>query len=155
MTREFTGRHMAMIMALFFATVLAANLAMVFAARYSWSGLVVKNSYVASQQFNEVTAELEKAVAMGIHAALTYDSGTIRASFVDKAGRAASASHVMLKLGRPSYEAEDRELAMTAASVGEFTARAELAAGIWTGELSAEIGGRSWRRPVRLLIIGK
>jgi nitrogen fixation protein FixH len=155
MTREFTGRHMATTMVLFFATVLAANLTMVFAARHSWTGLVVKNSYVASQEFNEVTAELEKAAARGIHPTLSYDSGTIRASLVDKAGLTVSASDVTLKLGRPSFEAEDRELAMTMTTVGEFTAKTQLAAGIWTGEISAEVGRKAWRRPVRIVIGAK
>ncbi|NJO32888.1 MAG: hypothetical protein HC869_06845 [Rhodospirillales bacterium] len=151
MTREFTGRHMATIMVLLFAAVLAANLAMVFAARQSWTGLVVKNSYVASQHFNEVTAEMEKAAAMGIRPELSYSSGIIRVAFADVAGHPAAATDVTLKLGRPSFDAQDRELAMRMAGEGMFAAETTLADGIWTGEISARIGGEDWRRPVRIV----
>ena len=51
--KEFTGRHMLAIMLAFFGTIIAVNLVMAIFASRSWTGLVVKNSYVASQEFNE------------------------------------------------------------------------------------------------------
>ncbi len=54
--RPFTGRRLAAILVSFFAVVIAVNLAMAMVARGSWSGLVVANSYVASQEFNEKVA---------------------------------------------------------------------------------------------------
>ena len=50
--REFTGYHMVAVMTLFFGTIISVNLLMAWYANTSWSGLVVKNSYVASQEFN-------------------------------------------------------------------------------------------------------
>ena len=49
---EFTGRHMLAIMLAFFGVIIAVNLVMATLASKSWTGLVVKNTYVASQQFN-------------------------------------------------------------------------------------------------------
>jgi nitrogen fixation protein FixH len=52
-SREFTGRHMLMIMLAFFGVIITVNVVMARFAMTSWTGLVVENSYVASQQFNE------------------------------------------------------------------------------------------------------
>ena len=54
---EFTGRHMLGIMLAFFATVIAVNVTMAMFASKSWTGFVVRNSYVASQEFNERSEE--------------------------------------------------------------------------------------------------
>lgn len=52
MSHAFTGRHMWLVMLGFFGTVVAVNFAMAWLAGASFSGTVVDNSYVASQQFN-------------------------------------------------------------------------------------------------------
>lgn len=54
--KEFTGRHMLAIMLAFFGVIIAVNGVMATFATRSWSGLVVENTYVASQQFNERAA---------------------------------------------------------------------------------------------------
>ena len=75
-TREFTGWHMAGVMFLFFGTIISVNLVMAYFATSSWSGLVVKNSYVESQRFNGVTAERQAMLDMGwkeFKVAVEYD----------------------------------------------------------------------------------
>lgn len=52
MMHAFTGRHMWLVMLGFFGTVVAVNFGMAWLAGASFSGTVVDNSYVASQQFN-------------------------------------------------------------------------------------------------------
>ena len=49
---RFTGRHMAAILIGFFAVVLAVNLMLARLASSTFGGVVVENSYVASQHFN-------------------------------------------------------------------------------------------------------
>lgn len=49
---RFTGYHMIACVVSFFAVIIFANVTMAWFASSSWTGLVVKNSYVASQQFN-------------------------------------------------------------------------------------------------------
>jgi nitrogen fixation protein FixH len=56
----FTGWHMLGIMVAFFGVIIAVNLTMAYNAIHSWSGLVVQNTYVASQEFND-KAETAKA----------------------------------------------------------------------------------------------
>jgi nitrogen fixation protein FixH len=153
MTREFTGRDMLFLMIAFFAVVISVNMAMAVIASGSWSGLVVKNSYVASQQFNEKTAELERSAAMNVHASLAYQKGEVVIQLNDSSGAVLSANAVMLRIGRPSYDGEDRSLTMSCGTDGTCRAQAELGPGIWNGEIEAELSGLGrWSRAVRLVV---
>ena len=49
MTKKFTGKHMATILVLGFGVVVAVNFTMASLATNGFSGVVVENSYVASQ----------------------------------------------------------------------------------------------------------
>ena len=63
-TGPFTGRHITIIMVAFFAVVIAVNLLMARYATSTFGGVVVENSYVASQNFNKwLDEELVKARA--------------------------------------------------------------------------------------------
>jgi len=52
MTGRFTGWHMTFILVSFFAVVIAVNLTMAHFASSTFGGLVVENSYVASQKYD-------------------------------------------------------------------------------------------------------
>ena len=67
----FTGWHMLAIMIMFFGTIITVNLIMAWNASHSWSGLVVQNTYVASQQFNGKVALAKELAASGIEGNLT------------------------------------------------------------------------------------
>jgi len=57
MTRRFTGWHMAAILVAFFGVVIAVNATMAFFASSTFGGVVVENSYVASQHYDHWLAE--------------------------------------------------------------------------------------------------
>lgn len=153
--RPFTGRHMLFTMLGFFAVVFAANMTMVYFAASSWTGLVVKNSYVASQEFDTTTAKLEAAAALDIHPTVDFANGKLTVTLRTKAGEAVGAANVSVTLGRPSHEGEDRTVAMTAAGNGAYEAADQRATGQWTGTVSAEVSGfGTWTRPIRLLVKG-
>ena len=52
MTRRFTGWHFTAIITAFFGVVVAVNLTMALFATRTFGGVVVENSYVASQKYN-------------------------------------------------------------------------------------------------------
>lgn len=54
---EFTGRHMLAIMIAFFGVIIAVNVTMAVMAGRSWTGIVVEDTYIASQEFNSRVAE--------------------------------------------------------------------------------------------------
>ncbi|MBX4975304.1 cation transporter, partial [Rhizobium lentis] len=64
--RGFTGLHMLLATSAFFAVVIAVNVTMAFYASSSWSGLVVENTYVASQEFNRKAAAMKAMATSGI-----------------------------------------------------------------------------------------
>ena len=52
MTKRFSGKHMAAILVAFFGVVIAVNVTMATLATRTFGGVVVENSYVASQKYN-------------------------------------------------------------------------------------------------------
>ena len=150
---QFTGRHMIAVMALFFGTIISVNLFMAYMATNSWTGLVVKNSYVASQHFNEVTAEKKRQLAMGWAAQLAYENDrTLALTLKDATGAAMPDAIVTAMVGRPAFETEDRQVtfAFDAAS-GTYRADTGLGPGIWQADIQA-IGaaGEVWTRSIRI-----
>ena len=69
--RPFTGKHMAAIMIAFFGVVIAVNVLMARLATSTFGGLVVENSYVASQKFNRWLGEARSEKALGWKATVT------------------------------------------------------------------------------------
>lgn len=72
MTSRFSGRHMIAILIAFFGVVIAVNLTMAMFATRTFGGVVVENSYVASQKYNDwlAAAERQKKLTWTIEPAL-------------------------------------------------------------------------------------
>jgi nitrogen fixation protein FixH len=135
----------------FFAAVLAANLTLVYFARHSWTGLVVQNSYVASQKFNENTVAMAKAAQIEVRIDVT--KAQLQITLRGRSGQMVDARAVALKLGRPSHEGEDRTIFLAAQGEGVFSAPQTLSHGQWSGTVSADVPGQeNWMRPVYLLV---
>jgi nitrogen fixation protein FixH len=84
---RFTGKHMFLIMAAFFGTIIAVNGFMAYKASNSWTGLIVKNGYVASQDFNAKVEEARRQSARGWTGDISYGSGKVSLTLADKTGR--------------------------------------------------------------------
>jgi nitrogen fixation protein FixH len=152
-TGEFTGRHLLAIMLAFFAVIIAVNVTMAVFASTSWTGLVVKNSYVASQQFNGRAAEEKAQAALGYRAALRIAGGAISYAIAGRDGRPVRIASVSASFHRPVTTREDRHVAFDPGAEG--TARGEqfLADGVWIMELTADIGlTHPWRDMRRIQI---
>jgi nitrogen fixation protein FixH len=72
MTRRFTGWHFTAIITAFFGVVVAVNLTMAVFATRTFGGVVVENSYVASQKYNGwlAAAKRQQELAWSIEPAL-------------------------------------------------------------------------------------
>jgi len=157
--REFTGRHMLIVIVSFFAVVIGVNVTMATLARKSWTGLVVENTYVASQQFNEEARKGRAQAALGWTGKLTVDAGEVRYSLIDAHGKALPLRGVRVLFRHPAYEAEDEALTL-AASAGvspgnaqEFAVRHTPKDGVWIIEIDADAGLASPFRDVRRVMI--
>jgi nitrogen fixation protein FixH len=130
--RPFTGRHMLFIMVAFFGVVIAVNVTLAVLSSGSWTGLVVENSYVASQEFQEKLDALHQQQALGWQHAFTYEAGRARLTVTDAGGQAVDLGPgVELQFNRPIGDREDQTLQLTRGSDGSYTAAATLSAGAW------------------------
>ncbi len=134
---KFTGRHMISLIVAFFAVILIANLTMVFFASKSWTGLVVKNSYVASQNFNKDIAAQEKFEKNGWQGNMEVEKGVF--SFrLTRAGQGIDGCQVIGDLQRPVSEHQDYKLVFNSQSPGTYQARRSLKPGRWNLLLKAQ-----------------
>jgi nitrogen fixation protein FixH len=138
--RTFTGRHMLAAMVAFFGVIVAVNLTMATFAVKSWTGLVVQNSYVASQEFNDRAAAGRAQAALGWQTELAYSNGELRYTLVREDGAAVALTDILVALGRPAYEAEDTTIVLTPNGDGGFGGNVKLGDGQWIVRVSAEAG---------------
>lgn len=146
---EFTGRHMLLIMLAFFGVIIAVNVAMAMFATSSWTGFVVRNSYVASQEFNEKAAQGRAQAALGWSGTLAVDRGAIRYRLVDRAGDPVALAAVNVIFRRPTSDAEDRSFALGRAGQGWHSAEGTMRDGVWIVEVDSEAGLEAPYRDVR------
>ena len=152
---RFTGRHMLIIMIAFFGVIIAVNMVMAFAASRAWTGLVVKNSYVASQNFNADMANARRQASLGWMAGLDIADGTALVSLTRKetAAQPLQDLTVTLRLSRPTHEADDRVVSLSETAPGHYQASLKIADGLWNAENAAvSPSGESFSQ-VHLLVI--
>lgn len=137
--KPFTGWHMLAIMVAFFGVIIAVNLLMATLANTSWTGLVVQNTYVASQQFNERVADARAQAALGWKGTLTIANGDIRYKLVDASGSAIPVEGVTASFRRPAYEGEDWQATLARDADGVFSTVAPVRDGIWIVDTEAKL----------------
>lgn len=149
----FTGRHMLFSMLAFFAVIISVNLLMATLANTSWTGLVVKNTYVASQQFNRKAEEGRAQAALGWTGGLKIENGEIRYGLTDADGRPVMLKSVTAAFRHPAYEAKDVKFALAAADARTFRADRVPQDGQWIVEIDADAGMATPYRDVRRIVI--
>lgn len=156
--REFTGRHMLAIMLAFFGVIIAVNLTMATLARTSWAGLVVQNTYVASQEFNQKAEEGREQAALGWQAELSIRDGVLRFALADAEGRPVRLAGGSATLHRPVGAADDMTVTLAAAGDALETPLA-VEDGAWIVEVLAQTGAdagldRPYRETRRIQLRG-
>jgi len=136
----FTGWHMLAVMVAFFGVIIAVNLTMAFLASKSWTGFVVQNTYVASQQFNAKAAAARRQAALGWSGDFSIRDGRTRYSLADREGRPVALTGVTLKFMRPVDDREDRLVTLVRDGDGSFSTGEAVADGAWLVEVTAEAG---------------
>ncbi len=153
MTRTFTGWHMAAITISFFAIIVAVNLTLAFFASTSWTGLVVANSYVASQRFNQDAAIGRQQRALGWQMNLTFNRGLARISFLDRDNQPLAGLSIRAILQRPTDEAGDQKLQLQEKGVGIYLAQMPISRGGWIADITAENSGQKLVRFVQRIFV--
>lgn len=149
---EFTGRHMLFVMIAFFGVIVAVNITMAVLAGQTWTGLVVKNSYVASQHFNEDLAVAKAIKARGWKSSLRYADGTLSFTLKDPDGAPVVVNNLAVNYGRPAFEQADQTARLQYESGGVYRTDVRLAPGVWALRISGGRGDKSYRRDSRITV---
>jgi len=99
----------------------------------TFPGLDVKNSYVASQTFDD---DREAQLALGWTVSVSYQEGELQVSVVDKTGQPADVARFDALVGRPTHVREDQTPDFQQRN-GVFTAPVTLNPGLWNLRLKA------------------
>lgn len=147
MTQSFTGRHMAAILVAFFGVIILVNFTMARFASASFGGIVVENSYVASQEFNGWLDRAEADRALGWDAISAWRPDGRLAVTLDGVPPGAE---VRAEARHPLGRLPDRAFTFEPAGEHRFVSREALPDGRWLLRLEVTAAGRSWRREEEL-----
>ena len=149
---EFTGRHMALLAVSFFGVIIAVNVGMAVLSATSWTGLVVDNSYVASQEFEEKRIAHDKQLAAGWQSNFTYDAGVAQLTVTDGAGNPVDLGPVSLLINRPVGGHDDAKLTPERAADGTYSAPVTLGDGVWEAMATASTSTGPFELHVRFKV---
>lgn len=104
MQREFTGRHAAIIFVGAFAVIIGVNLVLAVQAVKTFPGLEVRNSYVASQEF-----DVRRSAQMSLDWSVRADArdGQVFLAITDKNGAPIELAKLDATLGRATHVRDD------------------------------------------------
>ena len=140
--KPFTGRHMFAILLAFFGTVFAVNFTMASYASSTFGGIVVENSYVASQEFNRWLDQAEAQEALGwTTAASRRADGRIEVAVTGPVRELRLTATARHPLGRRP----DLALTFVPLGAGRYLSNQSLAPERWTLRLQVAADGHVWR----------
>lgn len=134
MEKKLTGWHVAAIFGCAFTVIIGVNLALAYNAVSTFPGLEVKNSYVASQSFDE-DRDAQEALGWSVHA--ENRAGQLLLSVTDAAGAPVEVARLDATLGRATHVQDDSTPAF-AFDGHRYVAPADLAPGNWNIRMVAE-----------------
>ncbi|MFY0617302.1 MULTISPECIES: FixH family protein [unclassified Shimia] len=147
--KKFTGFHFLMIFVCAFGVIIAVNITLAWQAVATFPGLEVKNSYVASQEFDQRRDAQE---ALGWTVSAKSSGGLLILSIIDVDGRPVQVSNLQAVLGRATHVQDDREPDFQFDGKA-YVAREELKPGNWNIRMKATaLDGTAFEQRVVLRI---
>lgn len=131
--RKLTGWHALAIFGSAFAVIISVNLVLAYSAVSTFPGLEVKNSYVASQAFDDRRTEQE---ALGWSVTAQAKGGLLILRIVDADGRPVQAGSLDAVLGRATHVQDDRKPEFSFDGQA-YVARESLRPGNWNIRMKA------------------
>ncbi len=149
MAGQFTGRRAALVICGGFAIVIAVNITLAVLAGRSHPGMVVENSYVASQNFNDWLAAGRKQKAMGWTVAVSAADGAVLVEATGAGGEPLTGLTGEATITHPLGAEPARRLALAEQGGGRYTA-GPLPRGQWIAEIRLSEGQRQFYLKKRL-----
>lgn len=148
---EITGKHVLAITVSAFAVIIAVNLVMAFKAISTFPGLEVKNSYVASQTFDDDRAA-QKALGWTLTPEYQPAEGRLQLAFTGADGLPVDVRDLSVLVGRATDASADQRPEFTRQS-GVYQAAARLAPGNWMMQVEARAtDGTLFRQRLNLIV---
>jgi len=149
--RQFTGRHAAMVFVGAFTVIIGVNIALAVFAIKTFPGLEVKNSYVASQEFD---VRRSAQVALGWSVRADARDGLVFLSITDENGQPVQVASLDATLGRATQIKDDVKPDFQFDGTA-YVAPVDLASGNWNIRMTARAGdGTEFSQRVILHIRG-
>lgn len=125
--RQLTGRHVLAGFVAAFGLIIGVNLVLAWSAVKTFPGLEVKNSYVASQQFDRRKAAQE---GLGWDVRADHADGLLRLAITDQSGAPVEVQALEATVGRATHVYDDQfpDFVFDGTS---YVARADLGDGNW------------------------
>ncbi|MCP5397129.1 MAG: FixH family protein [Sphingomonadaceae bacterium] len=143
MNRRFTGWHMTTLLVAFFGVVIGVNVIMANFATTTFGGVVVDNSYVASQKYNDWLEQAREQEALGWGAKTSWrPDGKVAVALLEVPAGATLEAIARHPLGREP----DRELSFSPDGEGRFVSDQSLPDGRWTLRMIVNAAGKQWRQ---------
>ena len=125
--KEFTGRHAVMVFVGFFGVIITVNLALAYNAVRTFPGLEVKNSYVASQEF-DLRRSAQEALGWSVYASASDTQ--VQLEITDADGQPVEVAKLTATLGRATHVQDDQNPDFRFNGKA-YVAPAQLRAGNW------------------------
>ncbi|MFC4291867.1 FixH family protein [Sphingorhabdus arenilitoris] len=140
---RFNGRHMTMILIVFFGIIMAVNFTMARLAVTGFSGTVVDNSYVASQNFNSWlnAADAQEKLGWTVQVKRRVD-GRLQVEVSDRSGPL-SAAKLSAVAVHPLGQKQSVSIDFEPSTQGDFLSSRPLPLGRWQLALTITKAGQS------------
>ncbi len=132
--RQFTGKHALAVFVAAFGVIITVNLLLAYNAVKTFPGLEVKNSYVASQEFNE---RLQEQQALGWDIRAEVSGGLLILHITDQTGSPVQVAELQAIVGRATHVKDDFSPDFTFDGLA-YAAPAALGKGNWNIRLLAK-----------------
>lgn len=147
--RQLTGWHVLAMFCVGFGIIISVNLVLATQAVRTFPGLVVGNSYVASQSFDARRSEQK---ALGWAAEATAKGGYLELRLTEPGGSLADPAFVKARLGRPTTSAEDVMPVLERHAAG-WRAKIDVPEGRWTLWITAQsLDGQAFEKRMPLQV---
>lgn len=149
--RKFTGKHALAVFVAAFGVIITVNLVLAYNAVKTFPGLEVKNSYVASQEFNE---RLKEHQALGWDIRAETKGGLLILHITDQTGAPVQVAELQAVVGRATHIKDDFSPEFTFDGIA-YAAPATLGRGNWNIRLLAkDHSGAEFAQRVPLFVKG-
>ena len=150
--RRFTGRRFLAIMVICFGIIIAVNITMATFATRTFPGLIVENSYVASQEYNKGLEAGRRQRAMGWEVRADVAGEALVVEGHDAAGQPLHGAKVSALLTHPLGQTEPVQVELKEGPDGRFRAPHGLPPGRWDMELTIRRDGQDWWAQQRITV---